>query len=63
VVVIAIGSGWADLTESFIRRAFRTEVRSTFVLGYGGVLNRVDSLLMAFPLSYYALILVDKVTG
>jgi phosphatidate cytidylyltransferase len=63
VVVIAIGSVWADLTESFIRRAFRTEVRSTVVLGYGGVLNRVDSLLMAFPLSYYALILVDKVTG
>jgi len=27
------------------------------------VLSRVDSLLMAFPLSYYALILVDKVTG
>ena len=28
----------------------------------GGVLNRVDSLLMAFPLSYYAVILVGKVT-
>ena len=32
-----------------------------FVLGYGGVLSRVDSLLITFPLSYYALILVDKV--
>jgi phosphatidate cytidylyltransferase len=62
-VVIAFGSVWADLTGSFIQRAFRTEVRSTVLLGYGGVLSRVDSLLMAFPLSYYALILVDKVTG
>jgi phosphatidate cytidylyltransferase len=62
-VVIAFGSVWADLTGSFIQRAFRTEVRSTVILGYGGVLSRVDSLLMAFPLSYYALILVDKVTG
>jgi phosphatidate cytidylyltransferase len=63
VLVIAFGSVWADLTGSFIQRAFRTEVRSTVVLGYGGVLNRVDSLLMAFPLSYYALILVDKLLG
>jgi phosphatidate cytidylyltransferase len=62
-VAIAFGSVWADLTGSFIQRAFRTEVRSTVILGYGGVLSRVDSLLMAFPLSYYALILVDKVTG
>lgn len=62
-VVIAFGSVWADLTGSFIQRAFRTEVRSTVILGYGGVLSRVDSLLMAFPLSYYALILVDKVIG
>jgi phosphatidate cytidylyltransferase len=62
-VVIAFGSVWADLTGSFIQRAFRTEVRSTVILGYGGVLSRVDSLLMAFPLSYYALILVDKVTS
>jgi phosphatidate cytidylyltransferase len=63
VLVIAVGSLWGDLTESFIRRAFRTESRSTLLLGYGGVLDRVDSLLMAFPLCYYALILVDKLTG
>jgi phosphatidate cytidylyltransferase len=61
--VIAVGSVWGDLTESFIRRAFRSESRSTLLLGYGGVLDRVDSLLMAFPLCYYAVILVDKVTG
>jgi phosphatidate cytidylyltransferase len=63
VLVIAFGSVWADLTGGFIQRAFRTEVRSTVLLGYGGVLNRVDSLLITFPLSYYALILVLKVSG
>ena len=63
VLVIAFGSVWADLTGSFIQRAFRTEVRSTVLLGYGGVLNRVDSLLITFPLSYYALTLVDRVSG
>jgi phosphatidate cytidylyltransferase len=60
VLVVAIGSVWGDLTESFIRRAFRTEATGTFLPGYGGVLDRIDSLLMAFPLCYYALILTDK---
>jgi phosphatidate cytidylyltransferase len=63
VVVIAVGSIWGDLTESFIRTAFRTEARGTLLLGYGGVLGRVASLLMAFPLCYYALILVGKLVG
>jgi phosphatidate cytidylyltransferase len=63
VLVVAVGSVWGDLTESFIRIAFRTEARSTLLLGYGGVLDRVDSLLMAFPLCYYALILVGKLVG
>jgi phosphatidate cytidylyltransferase len=63
VLVLAVGSVWGDLTENFIRTAFRTEARSTLLLGYGGVLGRVASLLMAFPLCYYALILVDKLVG
>jgi phosphatidate cytidylyltransferase len=63
VLVVAVGSVWGDLTEGFIRTAFRTEARSTLLLGYGGVLGRVDSLLMAFPLCYYALILVGKLVG
>jgi phosphatidate cytidylyltransferase len=63
VLVLAVGSVWGDLTESFIRTAFQTEARSTMLLGYGGVLGRVASLLMAFPLCYYALILVGKLVG
>jgi phosphatidate cytidylyltransferase len=63
VLVTAVGSVWGDLTESFIRTAFRTEARGTLLLGYGGVLGRVASLLMAFPLCYYALILVGKLVG
>jgi phosphatidate cytidylyltransferase len=63
VLVLAVGSVWGDLTESFIREAFRTEARSTLLLGYGGVLDRVDSLLMAFPLCYYAVILSGKLMG
>jgi phosphatidate cytidylyltransferase len=63
VVMVAVGCVWGDLTEGFIRTAFRSEARSTLMLGYGGVLDRVDSLLMAVPLCYYALILADKLVG
>ena len=61
VLVVAVGSVWGDVTESLVKRAFQVERASTELFGFGGILDRVDSLLMAFPLSYYALILVDKV--
>jgi phosphatidate cytidylyltransferase len=63
VVVLAVACVWGDLTDSFIRTAFRTEARSTLLLGYGGVIDRVKSLLMAVPFCYYALILAGKLVG
>ena len=63
VVVIAVGSLWGDLTDSFVKRAFPTTATSSLVMGYGGVLDRIDSLLMAFPLSYYAVVLTNRLTS
>jgi phosphatidate cytidylyltransferase len=62
VVVVAVGSLWGDLTDNFIKRAFHTTATSSLVMGYGGVLDRIDSLLMAFPLSYYAVVLTERLT-
>ena len=62
VVVIAVGSLWGDLTDSFVKRTFPTTATSSLVMGYGGVLDRIDSLLMAFPLSYYAVVLTERIT-
>jgi phosphatidate cytidylyltransferase len=61
VVVTALGSLWGDLTDSFIKRAFPTTATSTMVIGYGGVLDRIDSLLMAFPLSYFAVVAANRI--
>jgi phosphatidate cytidylyltransferase len=60
IVVIAAGSLWGDLTDSFVKRAFQTSATSTLLFGYGGVLDRVDSLLMAFPLSYFAVLVATR---
>jgi phosphatidate cytidylyltransferase len=60
IVVIAAGSLWGDLTDSFVKRAFKTSATSTLLFGYGGVLDRVDSLLMAFPLSYFAVLVATR---
>jgi phosphatidate cytidylyltransferase len=60
VVVVAVGSLWGDLTDSLIKRAFPSSSAGSLVLGYGGVLDRVDSLLMAFPLCYYAVVLTQR---
>jgi phosphatidate cytidylyltransferase len=63
VVVVAVGSLWGDLTDSLIKRAFPSSSAGSLVLGYGGVLDRVDSLLMAFPLCYYAVVLTQRLSN
>lgn len=60
--MIALGAVWGDLTETLIRRAFRGE-GGTLLLGFGFVLERVDSLLMAVPLAYFGLLLTLRLAG
>src|SRR6266545_2927100 len=63
VLMIAVGSVWGDVTESLVKRAFQVERASTVLFGFGGILDRVDSLLMALPLCYYSLILVNNLAS
>jgi phosphatidate cytidylyltransferase len=60
VLMVAVGSVWGDVTESLVKRAFQAERASKELFGFGGILDRVDSLLMALPLCYYSLILVNE---
>ncbi len=61
VVMVGLGSLWGDLTDAFVKRAFPTTATSTLVIGYGGVLDRVVSLLMAFPLTYFAVVVTQRI--
>lgn len=53
--VVALGAVWGDLVESLVKRGFHTKDAGDMLPGFGGLLDRIDSLLLAMPLGYYAM--------
>ena len=56
--VIAFGALWGDLLESSIKREFKTKDAGTWLPGFGGLLDRIDSLILVVPLAFYVLRLI-----
>ena len=58
--VIALGAIWGDLVESAIKREFQAKDAGAWLPGFGGLLDRIDSLLIVVPLTYYFLKLLGQ---
>ena len=54
-ILVGLGSLWGDLIESALKREFGVKDAGNWLPGFGGLLDRIDSLIIVLPLTYYAL--------
>lgn len=55
-IIVGVGAIWGDLFKSVLKREFGVKDAGTLLPGFGGILDRIDSLIMTVPLVYYVLL-------
>lgn len=57
-LLLSISGQLGDLFESLLKRSFAVKDSGSMIPGHGGLLDRLDSLLFAFPTAYFYAVLI-----